>query len=87
MQDSATETADIAVATETDLLGPCEPGTSVTLEGIVWRESDNGMGIGFTPVLEQNLIYRVSPGSKFSVDKFTLLKLTSWVRGHACFTK
>ncbi|KAH3841976.1 zinc finger protein 608-like [Dreissena polymorpha] len=43
MQDSATETADIAVATETDLLGPCEPGTSVTLEGIVWRESENGV--------------------------------------------
>ena len=50
MQDSATETADIAVATETDLLGPCEPGTSVTLEGIVWRESENGMGSSYFTV-------------------------------------
>ncbi|OTF69830.1 hypothetical protein BLA29_012435, partial [Euroglyphus maynei] len=33
----------IATITEPDCLGPCEPGTSVTLEGIVWQETENGV--------------------------------------------
>ncbi|KPM09494.1 hypothetical protein QR98_0080310 [Sarcoptes scabiei] len=33
----------IATLTEPDCLGPCEPGTSVTLEGIVWQETENGV--------------------------------------------
>lgn len=33
----------IATITEPDCLGPCEPGTSVTLEGIVWQETENGI--------------------------------------------
>lgn len=41
--DVSTETCSIGVVTEPDCLGPCEPGTSVTLEGIVWQETDNGM--------------------------------------------
>ncbi|KAK3606212.1 hypothetical protein CHS0354_037880 [Potamilus streckersoni] len=41
--DVATETNSIGVVTEPDCLGPCEPGTSVTLEGIVWHETENGV--------------------------------------------
>ncbi|BFZ02097.1 hypothetical protein BsWGS_05136 [Bradybaena similaris] len=33
----------IGVLTEPDSLGPCEPGTQVGLEGIVWKETDNGL--------------------------------------------
>uniref|UniRef100_A0A2H1VD30 SFRICE_040348 n=1 Tax=Spodoptera frugiperda TaxID=7108 RepID=A0A2H1VD30_SPOFR len=42
------ETAEVCVGTsvgtitEPDCLGPCEPGTSVTLEGIVWHETEGG---------------------------------------------
>ncbi|XP_077425209.1 zinc finger protein 609-like isoform X3 [Vanacampus margaritifer] len=39
----AVNTADAAQATEPECLGPCEPGTSVNLEGIVWQETDDGM--------------------------------------------
>ena len=41
-QEASTDTVDMAVATEPDCLGPCEPGTHVNLEGIVWHESENG---------------------------------------------
>ncbi|CAH1128167.1 unnamed protein product [Ceutorhynchus assimilis] len=43
------ESADVCVGTsvgtitEPDCLGPCEPGTSVTLEGIVWHETEGGV--------------------------------------------
>lgn len=30
----------ISTMTEPDCLGLCEPGTSVTLEGIVWHETE-----------------------------------------------
>ncbi|XP_078804430.1 zinc finger protein 609 isoform X4 [Oryzias latipes] len=39
----AVNTAETALATEPDCLGPCEPGTSVNLEGIVWQETEDGM--------------------------------------------
>ncbi|XP_078112473.1 zinc finger protein 609-like isoform X2 [Sander vitreus] len=39
----AVNTADAAQATEPECLGPCEPGTSVNLEGIVWQETEDGM--------------------------------------------
>lgn len=35
-------TSDIGVMTEPDVLGPCEPGTNVHLDGIVWHETDTG---------------------------------------------
>ena len=35
-------TSDIGVMTEPDALGPCEPGTSVHLDGIVWHETNTG---------------------------------------------
>ena len=41
-RDATTETQDSSTATEPECLGPCEPGTSVTLEGIVWQETENG---------------------------------------------
>ncbi|EAW77687.1 zinc finger protein 609, isoform CRA_b, partial [Homo sapiens] len=34
-------TCDVALATEPECLGPCEPGTSVNLEGIVWQETED----------------------------------------------
>ncbi|CAH1797104.1 unnamed protein product [Owenia fusiformis] len=42
-KDVAVETSSIATATDPDCFGPCEPGTSVTLDGIVWNETENGM--------------------------------------------
>ncbi|KAK7486824.1 hypothetical protein BaRGS_00021971 [Batillaria attramentaria] len=42
-QDASTETCSVGVVTEPECLGPCEPGTSVTLEGIVWQETENGV--------------------------------------------
>ena len=39
---TVTCTTDIGVMTEPDALGPCEPGTTVHLDGIVWQETDTG---------------------------------------------
>ncbi|KAG7456355.1 hypothetical protein MATL_G00251410 [Megalops atlanticus] len=39
----AINTSDVALATMPECLGPCEPGTSVNLEGIVWQETEDGM--------------------------------------------
>ncbi|XP_061671303.1 zinc finger protein 609-like isoform X2 [Syngnathoides biaculeatus] len=39
----AVNTSDVALSTEPECLGPCEPGTSVNLEGIVWQETEDGM--------------------------------------------
>lgn len=33
----------VATLTDPDCLGPCEPGTSVMLEGIVWHETEGGV--------------------------------------------
>ncbi len=48
-QDASVETCSIGVVTDPDCLGPCEPGTSVTLEGIVWQETENGKEPGKFP--------------------------------------
>ena len=40
-QDACIGTS-VGTVTEPDCLGPCEPGTSVTLEGIVWHETESG---------------------------------------------
>ena len=34
---------DASTLTEPEMLGPCEPGTAVNLDGIVWHETDTGM--------------------------------------------
>lgn len=44
----AVNTSDVALATEPECLGPCEPGTSVNLEGIVWQETEDGKSSGLT---------------------------------------
>lgn len=41
----AVNTSDVALSTEPECLGPCEPGTSVNLEGIVWQETEDGKKI------------------------------------------
>lgn len=35
----------VGTITEPECLGPCEPGTSVTLEGIVWHETEGGKNL------------------------------------------
>ncbi|UYV71260.1 ZNF608 [Cordylochernes scorpioides] len=42
VKDMGTDTSSVGTITEPDCLGPCEPGTSVTLEGIVWQETQGG---------------------------------------------
>ncbi|XP_012937645.2 zinc finger protein 608 [Aplysia californica] len=37
------DACSVGIVTEPDCLGPCEPGTTVGLEGIVWKETDNGV--------------------------------------------
>ncbi|KAG0442897.1 hypothetical protein HPB47_015507, partial [Ixodes persulcatus] len=39
-RDSGVLCSSVGTITEPDCLGPCEPGTSVTLEGIVWQETE-----------------------------------------------
>lgn len=44
-------TCEVGVVTEPECLGPCEPGTSVNLEGIVWHETEEGklfFSLGFS---------------------------------------
>ena len=41
-QVDASVCTEIATMTEPDCMGAMEPGSSVTLEGIVWHETDNG---------------------------------------------
>lgn len=48
--DAATVTCNVGVMTDPDCLGPCEPGTSIVLEGIVWSESNNGKCIAVRSV-------------------------------------
>ncbi|XP_015908008.2 zinc finger protein 608 [Parasteatoda tepidariorum] len=45
MKDTSTCTSctSVGTITEPDCLGPCEPGTSVMLEGIVWQETEGGV--------------------------------------------
>lgn len=42
-RDSGVLCTSVGTITEPDCLGPCEPGTSVTLEGIVWQETEGGV--------------------------------------------
>eukprot|EP00091_Calanus_sinicus_P025276 TRINITY_DN9548_c0_g1_i1.p1 TRINITY_DN9548_c0_g1~~TRINITY_DN9548_c0_g1_i1.p1 ORF type:complete len:164 (-),score=21.52 TRINITY_DN9548_c0_g1_i1:321-812(-) len=36
-------TQDAGTITEPDSLGPCEPGTAINLDGIVWNETKGGL--------------------------------------------
>ena len=51
----AVNTSDVALATEPECLGPCEPGTSVNLEGIVWQETEDGKKSGLTCCLVKHI--------------------------------
>ena len=42
VKDASVDACHVGVVTDPDCLGPCEPGTTVTLEGIVWNETENG---------------------------------------------
>lgn len=52
----AVNTTDVALSTEPECLGPCEPGTSVNLEGIVWQETEDGENAGDVSVTELILL-------------------------------
>lgn len=41
--DVGVGTCCASTMTEPECLGPCEPGTAVTLEGIVWHETEGGV--------------------------------------------
>jgi hypothetical protein len=41
-RDVSVDACHVGIVTDPDCLGPCEPGTTVTLEGIVWNETENG---------------------------------------------
>lgn len=40
---SSSNGSEMATMTEPDSLGPCEPGTAVKLQGIVWQETEKGL--------------------------------------------
>lgn len=56
----------IGTITEPDCLGPCEPGTSVTLEGIVWHETEGGMSYLF-PSLSHSILCHTFPMLKLNL--------------------
>lgn len=56
-------TCEVGVVTEPECLGPCEPGTSVNLEGIVWHETEEGkllFSIRFVSECVEKVVYAVS---------------------------
>ena len=57
--DVSVETCNVGVVTEPECLGPCDPGTCVNLEGIVWHESHNGKiyNMKIDPALKSYLYY------------------------------
>ncbi len=42
LQVDASVCTEMATMTDPDCMGPMDPGSSVTLEGIVWHETENG---------------------------------------------
>ena len=43
LQTDASVGTEMGTMTEPECIGPLDPGTSVTLEGIVWHETDGGI--------------------------------------------
>lgn len=72
-------TCEVGVVTEPECLGPCEPGTSVNLEGIVWHETEEG---------KYNLFLYISP-CPLPHDVFMSTCEENWFcgiqRGMKCF--
>ena len=68
-KDAEVDACHVGTLTEPDCLGPCEPGTNVTLEGIVWNETENGSNINFHE-LNLNYILILCSGSTFIIINF-----------------
>ena len=66
-QVDASVGTEIGTMTEPDCLGPLDPGTSVTLEGIVWNETDGKTCflILFSFILIQQIILFIIQHSYF----------------------
>lgn len=63
----------VGTITEPDCLGPCEPGTSVTLEGIVWHETEGGkFRTFFLDPRYTSPGFISSAGLRFQIDNFTI---------------
>ena len=43
MLQMTSKTAEVGTLTEPESLGPCEPETTINLDGIVWNETKGGM--------------------------------------------
>merc|ERR1711990_1189935 len=39
----SSKTQEVGTVTEPESLGPCEPGTAINLDGIVWNETKGGL--------------------------------------------
>ena len=56
--DACVGTCSASTMTEPECLGPCEPGTAVTLEGIVWHETEGGMSTRNSVKIKKNSVPR-----------------------------
>ena len=56
LQTDASVGTEMGTMTEPECIGPLDPGTSVTLEGIVWHETDGGICYLFINLLYLTLI-------------------------------
>ncbi|CAF0868343.1 unnamed protein product [Brachionus calyciflorus] len=65
--DDSSRTRSIGISTDTSDLAPCEPGTNILLEGIVWNETNKGV-----------LILNVSWRGKTFVGSLIDTSKTSW---------
>ena len=53
-------TQDVGTITEPDSLGPCEPGTTINLDGIVWNETKGGEGNKAKRICFDEIYFRVT---------------------------
>lgn len=58
-KDASTCTTSCGTITEPDLLGPCEPGSKVVLEGVVWLETPGNYRFMHTYLKLSNLYLEV----------------------------
>lgn len=92
-------TCEVGVVTEPECLGPCEPGTSVNLEGIVWHETEEGkynlfLYISLCPLpcdvflstCKGNLLCGIERGKKSGFSAFWIfVEITVCLFVHDCF--
>ena len=53
-------TQEAGTITEPDSLGPCEPGTTINLDGIVWNETKGGKGNKAKRICFDEICFRVA---------------------------